>query len=402
MSYIDSFTVLASSPVDRTYGFAPGAAIVWMHSNTSATDSVAAADIVSSFGVIGSGSNQAVVAIRNDSADAFNRPISNGSTSGLALDVTNIGTPDGEVSGSFLANGLRCTVTNLFTTARRVHVLALPASRIASSAVGQFTVPNGSTSVGVTVGFAADVVLFFRQFTSAGTAAALMIGAASRAGTVSDVCSLFRSRYVSGAPSDTESYSRAGESLVGSAAGAKGSVTSWSSSGFITSWTGTEGIDMTFSYLALQAATGFAFDIAAGTTLTDTSGFALPFTKVRPDSGLIISCCQAESSFGTPSAHARLNIGAFAEAGTSAQFASSIFSRDAVSSSSTANAVDYDSVYANIALGATTLDGEMGLSSAGNRQLNLVMSNADPSGAFFWSLASGVALPAMRGAPIFF
>lgn len=399
MSYLDSFTIDAFD-VDRTYGFAPGAAIVWSHSNTSTTDNIAAADQRLSFGVIAS-SGQAVTSAAYDNADQFNRPSSNGSTSKLVL--SNLGTTgviDGSAGGSFLADGIRFNLNNFFDNPNRVHTLAIPASRIASSAVGQLSAPSGAGSVGVTIGFSADVVLFFRQFTVATTGEFLSIGAASRAGAVSNVCSVYYSRYISGDPSDTEGYSRSGESLIGASSTTSGSVTSWSATGFTTTWSG--GAGEAFTYLALKAAPGFAFDLAKGTTRTDGSAFTVPFRRVKPDSGLVVSCCRAESAAGTRTAPARISIGAFAPAGTSTQLSAGLYSADNSTFSSVRGAVDYDSVYANVAAGSNSLDGEMTLSSSGILHSAFAMSNADPSESFFWVLASGTAASRPRGSPIFF
>jgi len=395
MSFLDSFTISAGSPVDRTVGFAPGAAIVWSHSNTSTTDNVSNANQRLSFGVIDT-TGQAVIGGEYDGSDQFNRPESTGSTSRIVLE----GTSTGDASGSFLASAIRFNLLHFFGNSHRVHTLAIPASRIANSAVGQLTAPSGAGSVGVTLGFAADVVLFFAQRTVLSGGELLSIGAAARAGAVSNVCSLYYTKFISGDPSDTEGYSRSGEALIGASTSTRGSVSSWSATGFTTTWTGGAGEE--FTYLALKAAPGFAFDVATGVTRTDGAAFIVPFRSVKPDSGLVVSCCRAESVAGTRTADARISIGAFAPAGTSTQLSSCLYAADNRTFSFVGTAVDYDSVYSNIAPLSSSLDGEMALSSSGNLSSSFAMSNPDPSASFFWVLACGQAASRPRGAPIFF
>lgn len=412
MSYLDTFQ-LTSSPggftTDRAYGFNPGVLISVGSRQSSLTDSASSAlDGQVSFGVTDAVTDQCH-AIKSDDGATSGGAFGNASQpfAGIAA-VTRSNFPGAPIREAgwgitFIAGGARWTTTSTSGAGsiQRQHTLAIPAVRVANSAVGLLTAPAGAGTVVTNVGFAADIVLFF--YADALQAISHMgIGVASRAGAIGNVGSFFRASPQGGAlPILTQSYSRAGDSLMGQVASGCGTVTAWSSTGFTASWAA--GNSEIFGYLALKAAPGYAFEIIKGVTGTTTDPGTIALRSLKPDSGLIVSCGLPEHAAGASTAPGQLSVGLFAPAGTSTQVAVSVLSRDGVTTTETGLAVDYDSIYLNLTNPPnTTLTGEMKVLGLGIRHIDLVMANPDPAPAFFWGLLSGLSVGPGGGGPIFF
>ena len=409
MSYIDIFTLTTAfdgTTQARTgYGFAPGALIAF--GNCGAGEFALNGNARFSFGVAASAASESGAWCAFSDANATGTSFNGGSSVSITGLLALPGGPTtvGRWSvNSFDSDGATFIVDANNGTGNQLHVLAIPASRIANAEVGIISSPAspGTQSVSLTGSFAADVVLFFRGGTTDTSSGTMWIGAAARAGTTTNAVTLMADSDGSD-PTVSISYSLAGECIAnGLSLSHRAAVSSWSATGFTLNWLASAS-GVTVRYLALKAAPGYSFELTSGSTATDTNAFTLPLSRTNPDSGLVVSACRAQSSAGTSTAHGEMSVGAFAPAGADTQISVGFLTVNNVATTDAGLAQTFGSAYSNLTNPpGASLDGEMSFASGAPRQISFQMDNPDPSPSFFWALVSGTSLPLPRGAPIFF
>jgi hypothetical protein len=397
-AFLESFAVstgVAGTTQARTgYGFQPKALLVWGTINQSATDTVTSGASDSTFGFATSTSARRCIgtahanggaagdtarSVRNDAVAVVN---STGASITALLDVQ-----------SFDSDGWTAAVDDQYTAARIMHVLALGGADITNVAILDFAASTSLATQAVTgVGFLPDcLVILGISTTTSGTTAAShaiasigIVGAATAAGNaLLSSCAIDAQN-----PTVAKSYSRNGESLVGfSTAGAingRGYVSSFDADGFTITWNAQPSSAYQFYVLAIK---GGSFSVGDVTTRTDTTtDITETGIGFQPVAGLLLSHNKAASAAGTVDADYRQSIGAFT--GASSEFASGIFSQDAVTPSVTARGAEFDSSYMNIST-SDTLDGAMDITSVDSGGYTARMGDADPAGAFVAHLLFG-------------
>jgi hypothetical protein len=397
-AFLDNFAIstgVATTTQARTgYGFQPKALLAWSTINTSATDVVTGGAIDSTFGFATSttarrciGTAHADNGAAGDTArsvrnDALAVVTSTGASITALLDVQ-----------SFDADGWTAIIDDQYTAARILHVLAIGGADITNVAILDFAASTSLATQPVTgVGFLPDcLVILGISTTSSGTTSAShamasigIVGAATAAGNaLLSSCAVDTQN-----PTVAKSYCRNGESLVGfSTAGAingRGYVSSFDADGFTITWNAQPSSAFQFYVLAIK---GGSFSVGDVTTRTDTTtDITETGIGFQPVAGLLLSHNKAASAAGTLDADYRQSIGAFT--GSSSEFASAMYSRDAVTPSVSSRGVEFDASYMNIST-SDTLDGAMHITSVDSGGYTARMADADPTAAFVAHLLFG-------------
>lgn len=380
------------------YGFTPKILLCMKSARSVLTDSVDGPAIQTlGFGMAtGTSERSSTNIVTSDTGGSFGSFMFNTSDS-IANNYTNAGTRVGAWDfNGFHSDGWTEIVDDQLGVAYALHSLGLGGDAIAQAKVGSFTKSTSTGTQDVTgPGFRPDAVIFLQG---------MGIGAAAGPdGQIVNCVTVVVDR--DGSSANRFRYSRTGECLagithLGGAVNTRGYVSNWISNGFRIQWDEVDGVGSTLHYCAIRSEPGHAWRIGTGTTATNTSEFFVSVpNNFTPQCGIVVSHCSAESSSDTSDVDAEFSIGMFSGEGNGRAVSLRV---ETSNSTSSHNGSDVNSSYANLTDAGTSLDGEGGVTTLDRGVLGFTMSNADPSGSFFWILAGGESVPPPTGAPIFF
>jgi hypothetical protein len=195
-------------------------------------------------------------------------------------------------------------------------------------------------------------------------------------------------------PTITMSYCLAGESLAEvyeDTVVRRGSVTAWLSNGFRINWAETDTDQPYFLYIALK---GGQYYVGNFLTATNTTNFTETDVPFRPEAGLFVSHCKAQSTSDTTQPHDELSIGA--AIGSTNQRCQAMIDEDAQTTTDVGTGKEDDAIYQNIST-AMAIEGVGGIVNTLANGWTMAMSDADPVAAFVWYLAMGsIGQPARK------
>jgi len=388
---------VSSTISESGFGFQPKAVLFMWNGRTEATDTVGRQDIMFGMGASDGTNDYSFCAFDSDNVTTTN--------GGMRLDNNEcIVTADGDglVTGSMSmqsldAGGFTLVVTVQMPASYRVQYIAFGGDEITNAAVGFKTLlasTTGNTSV-TGLGFQPNFGIFCGLPQSGNGS----VNSRTAGGFGAVISTTERFTSVGGSDdgvttSDTGAYIYASGECVAipsvntpaSVVDGRANFVSWDSGGFTIDTVEMIAFNRDFLYLVLK---GGSWSIDAVTTQTNTTSditiTGLPYT---PRGGIICSTHRAESASDTASPVWSYSIGFFDSATNRSCMA--ILDRDALTTTDTKSAVDFDSVYVNID-DASAIQGEMDLISIDSGGLTMRMRDADPSGVLAMVITAGDA-----------
>lgn len=375
-------------------GFQPDVVIFWWSGRTESTDTVSGVDHKRGFGVAVSPTDRRAVFSQSDDG-ALVAATDAGHQADAAIGALTItGTIDGLADlQSMDAGGFTLVIDDQFATDLRVHYLALGGIDLTNAATGMLTEPaSAGTQDIASVGFQPDAVILFSAMIGAdppGTAvdSTMMIGLAAGSSPANAVWAAASND--GSDPTQTRSYSRAGESIAFFDSGiaamdGRAGVTSWLSNGFRLNWAEVGG-SRRVHYLALKGGQYLVGDVLTQTDTTTPiveSGFG--FT---PRAVLIGGSTQAQNAADTPSIWDEFSLGAFTSA--TERGAQGTEDEDMLATVEVGTQIEFDAVVVDQGGTPGTLEALTDVQSVDADGFTLIMDDADDLQGFVWYLAFG-------------
>lgn len=382
---------IAGTNYDVTLGFQPKIVILHMSGASSATDAVGSDSVAQGFGFGTTSADRRGMVFASIDAQANASLLCRHSAVAILPMPTTGGADGGSLDiaaeAGWPADGIRFTIDTALGVGSgnmRVSVLALGGTDLTAMGTIQFQEPvaTGAQAIAHGLGSAPKGVLFLSighptaPDSGSSVQGQLMFGATD--GTREFAA--FIGGDDANTTMDTRSYAKSGEVI---ALGPDPAVTI-DGRAAIASLDATN-INLTWAerastrYIFALAWAGGQFRVDNLLTATDTSNFSDTGYGFQPMAALFASCNRAESTADTPTDHSQLSIGMATSA--SERIAQASIDEDAVATSETATAIEYDEVYANIST-ADAVQGLMDLVSFDADGMTLVMDDADPAQSF--------------------
>ena len=378
--------VLASQTVttniDVNVGFTPTAGqyicLVYWSGHTSATDAVGSNYIFMGWGMGTSATVRRGMAGCSQDAQASSAADKVGYSDAILKATSGAAAVTGALDfGGEITNGVRFTVDDQFPADIRFNVVVIDG--LTDVGIFDITSPSGTgnanhTGAGVD---AADLFLFMGVSGAVGTSLQMMFGAAHADGQCG-VSLVSRN----GQPNmSTNHYCTDLECIVYQ--GVTGPPN------FRASYVASITDGLTLNWLETSA--GTVFFCAALKGIEATIQNALTQTDTTTDivvtglgniclGGLVVSCCEAESTQDTAGTHHHWSMGSFTS--TTNRGAHATWDESGTANSETAVAVEYDEVYANIS-SADAIQGLMDIKSLDSGGATFIMDDADPAQKWF-------------------
>lgn len=384
----------ASTVVVTGLGFTPKCILFWWSGRSEAVDTIGRASHYRGFGVAVSATDRRAICSRSADASASSSSQSAHEAAACILSVTSTGPAiDGQIDlQSMDADGFTLVVDDQMPRDLRVHYLALGGDSLTNMESGVFTEPGAIGNQDITaLAFQPDCVLLF----SAGIAAdapgaavdsTMMLGAATGPSN--------RGVWMGGGNNgggtmQTINYCISSECIALPVANmisttGRADFVSFLSNGFRVNWT-ERALSRRVHFLALK---GGNYRVDNLLSRTDGADIAETGFGFQPTSALFLSHGQAESTSDTIQNNDRLSIGAFSS--LTDRGAQATLDEHNLADSEVTTAIEFDEVYANISA-SSTIDGLMDVKSIDADGFTMVMDDADPSAAFVWYVAFGLA-----------
>lgn len=391
-SFATGTDVVGSTITVTGVGFAPLALILWWSGRTEAVDAVGTETHRRGMGFAVSPTDRR--AITNISIDNVN-PIDSASRHtpnacvSVLLDTTTV---DGELDvQSMDADGFTLVVDNQFSQSYRIHYLAIGGPDVLQAVTGQFTAPLATGNQDTVIGFEPDALFFLstNQTTAppiTGVDSRFCFGAALSASEQAVIAGGSNDGVT---PSQAVGYCRDGECIALPSSTLtvlelRAAFVQMNATGFRLNFTEVSGIAPYIFYLAIR---GGRYKLGTLLTETDTvTPITISGLDFQPSAGMFVSAMRAESAADTLTDHDTWSIGAVST--PNIRGAQAIADEDAVATSDTNTALEFDAVYANVS-NAGAIQGLMDVQSIGVSSVSLIMDDADPSQSFVWYLAVG-------------
>jgi hypothetical protein len=396
-------TALAGTIAVTGTGFQPKAAIVWATAPNGGTDAVSGGVLYGSLGFASGATERGCVNwVAGDATSSHPTQHGGHATAIVRLTHTN-GVDLGRLDlQSFDADGATFVVDQLLNSVGncRVMVMFLGGADLTNAKFLELSSAGSPGTQDLTgFGFNPECCLFlFQQDNLLGSSvtshALVTLGACDSNG---DEAVLHAYSQTSVNPSNSHSYARAGELMASTLANvidAQAEFSAYITDGVRINWTDVTA-SVPFMVLGLR---GGSYKLATGTTQTDTvTPIVISGAGFQPRGGLVASAGIAESALDTATDHFQLSIGAFTS--TTSRLAMAHMDVDNVTgSSTTTRAKEFDAVYVNLNT-SDAVEGLMDVQSVDSGGATFIMDDADPSGAFFWTLMFGDEVTAGGIAP---
>lgn len=379
----------ATVEVNASPSVSPKAAIFWWTGNVNATDSASSHDHSRGIGFT-TGCSGSYGIVTRSMHNAPTGDTLNAQRASAVFTYTTAPAVEGAADlASLDADGFTLSITNDFPNNYQIHYLVLGGSDITDVASGSFIMNTAVGEQEVAVGFNPDIVILLSStgistLPRVSTGEGLSFGAMKPNGEQAVL--MGHGRDVS-ATMDTYYYCNDLECMAvpvnnGTLSSRHSTASAWVSNGFtINRLEGTLAYNV--FYLAIK---GGQWDIGSASTQTDTTTAITCTTGFQTRGAMICSSASNENAQDAAGGDDRWTMGAFQAA--SSRVAGAILDQDGVADSIVTTAVQYDSVYINLADGGT-VQGLMDVASIGATGFDLIMTDADPVRSFFWWLAVG-------------
>jgi hypothetical protein len=396
---IDPTDIAGTTVVVTGLSFEPKVVIFWWNGRSDAGASDAS----------GAGTHRLGVGFAVSSSDR--RCVTTLSVNGAATSITKRGhyndacvvilDDTGAVDGildfqSMDSDGFTLVVDDQFSTAFRVHCLALGGTDITDVATGQFQEPGATGNQDITsLSFKPD---FIFPISVGETAAPNATGADSTI-SIGAAISSTKQGVVAGGANDAVTTSQAvkygtqGSGCITlfnsgvSAIDAEASLSEFLPNGFRLNWSSRAST----RYIHFLAIKGGSYDIGEITTLTDTVTDIVITNGFLPSGGMILSHMSTESaSIGVSQ---QLSLGIWNFLGTTRRAVLSVSDRDAVGTTDVNTSSMWTEVYRNEATAGGTLIALMDIKSIQTDGFTCIMDDAESGNRFAWHVTFGAALP---------
>lgn len=384
-------------------GFQPKAIIFFWNGRTDTVSAAGRATLYLGRGFATSSTNRTCLCMNSVDAGASSDGATFHHFASCILSVSNAGAIDGRMDlQSMDADGFTLSVAVQMPRSYRVIYIAYGGDDITNATCGQTTIPLTATTQDVTTpGFQPDAIFTFGSRLTGGSGTGSTSNAVTFFGAASSSAAARQAVLAEGqddgsATMDTGAYAKTGEVLACQnisnplAFEYRASLNAFLSNGFQMSFSAVNGAASYYHWLCIKGGSWF---VTSSTTATNTTPFSVTGFGHQPLGIIVASASRAESAAGTGTGNLQGSVGV----ATAAANQVALFERD---NNLTANAevstgIDVDCVYGNLdSTGA--VQGAMDLSSLDSDGATFVMSDADPSGSFFFiaSAASAAAPPA--------
>lgn len=404
LSKVGSFNINSALTATQTQaitgvGFQPKIILLWWGGSVATGDSVGSGVVRAGFGSAIDATTRFCLSIFSNDAVATSAALRVTRSDQCIYILNSAGTADGTADLSSMdADGFTLVIDTQFLANYRISYLALGGTDLTNVYIGTRATPTATGNFSTTApGFQPDAVIFATTtntaLNGAGNDAELSIGIATSS-SAQGVVALFEDD--ANATSTTSAYGYNGEILARAGAAAislRDAFVSMDATGFtLNQLEGTSARQ--FAYICLK---GGQYSVGSLTTRTDGNDIAVTAPGFQPKALLFLSTNRALSTQDTPTANARLSIGAATSA--SERSCAAISDENNLADTETAVA-NYDSaVYANVVDDAAA--GLMDIKSIDASGFTAVMDDTDPSGCWVTYLAIGATPAAGPVIPVF-